>query len=62
MKIGLQLFTLRDETAKDFEGTLRQVAEMGYEGVEFAGYGDASAEEMRDLLNELGLGCFRKPC
>ncbi len=58
MKIGLQLYTLRDETAKDFAGTLRQVAEMGYEGVEFAGYGDASAEEMRDLLNELGLVAF----
>ncbi|BBH21752.1 sugar phosphate isomerase [Paenibacillus baekrokdamisoli] len=58
MKIGLQLYTVRDDTAKDFTGTLRQVAEMGYEGVEFAGYGDATAEEMRDLLNELGLEAF----
>ncbi|MFC5652793.1 sugar phosphate isomerase/epimerase family protein [Paenibacillus solisilvae] len=58
VKIGLQLYTLRDETAKDFTGTLRQVAEMGYEGVEFAGYGNASAEEMRDLLNEIGLAAF----
>lgn len=53
--IGLQMYTLRDETAKDFPGTLRKVAELGYEGVEFAGYGGIPAEEMRDLLKELGL-------
>ncbi|WP_219835863.1 sugar phosphate isomerase/epimerase [Paenibacillus sp. R14(2021)] len=58
MKIGLQLYTLRDETAKDFKGVLRQVAAMGYEGVEFAGYGDVPAEEMRDLLQELRLEAF----
>lgn len=55
MGIGLQLFTLRDETAQDFRGTLRKVAEMGYEGVEFAGYGGIPAEEMKALLDELGL-------
>lgn len=55
MGIGLQLYTLRDETAVDFEGTLRKVAAMGYEGVEFAGYGDIKAEAMRDLLQELNL-------
>lgn len=53
--IGLQLYTLRDATAEDFEGTLRKVAAMGYEGVEFAGYGGIEAEKMRDLLQELGL-------
>lgn len=55
MGIGLQLYTLRDVTAVDFEGTLRKVAAMGYEGVEFAGYGGIEAERMRDLLQELGL-------
>lgn len=55
LNIGLQLFTLRDETAADFRGTLRKVAELGYEGVEFAGYGDIPAEEMKALLDELGL-------
>lgn len=58
MKLGLQMYTLRDDTEKDFEGTLRQVAGMGYEGIEFAGYGDAPAEAMRDLLQELGLEAF----
>lgn len=55
LAIGLQLYTLRDVTNEDFEGTLRQVAAMGYQGVEFAGYGGIEAEKMRDLLQELGL-------
>jgi sugar phosphate isomerase/epimerase len=33
-RIGLMLYTVRAECAADFEGTLRAVAEMGYEGVE----------------------------
>jgi sugar phosphate isomerase/epimerase len=55
MGIGLQLYTLRNETANDMKGTLRKVAELGYEGVEFAGYGGIPAEEMKALLDELGL-------
>lgn len=55
MGIGLQLFTLREDLAKDFRGTLRQVAEMGYEGVEFAGYGGLPADELKQLLQELNL-------
>ncbi|WP_274650910.1 sugar phosphate isomerase/epimerase family protein [Paenibacillus humicola] len=55
MGIGLQLYTLRNELAQDFKGTLRKVAELGYEGVEFAGYGGIPADEMKSLLQELGL-------
>ncbi len=53
--IGIQLYTLRQETAQDFRGTLHRVAELGYEGVEFAGYGDIPAAEMKALLDTLGL-------
>lgn len=53
--VALQLYTVRDETAQDFSGTVRRVAEMGYTGVEFAGYGDLSAPAMVDLLAETGL-------
>jgi sugar phosphate isomerase/epimerase len=56
--IGLQLYTVRDETARDFTGTLRQVAQLGYTAVEFAGYGGLSANDMRSLLDELGLRAF----
>ena len=37
-KIGLELYTVRFDLAKDFEGTLARVAKVGYKEVEFAGY------------------------
>jgi len=53
--IALQLYTLRDLLAQDFEGTLRSVAEMGYVGVETANlFGDSPASAAR-LFRELGL-------
>lgn len=55
MTIALQLYTVRDETAKDFAGTLRRVAALGYTAVEFAGYGDLSSQQMRELLAETGM-------
>ncbi|GGE26194.1 sugar phosphate isomerase [Pullulanibacillus camelliae] len=53
--VGLQMFTLRDESEKDFAKTLEKVAEIGYQGVEFAGYGNLSAKELKALLDQLGL-------
>lgn len=53
--IALELFTVRDETARDFAGTLRKVAQMGYPAIEFAGYGGLSESEMVVLLQETGL-------
>lgn len=55
MPIALQLYTLRSETEKDFIGTLKKVAELGYQGVEFAGYGGLPADELRDALREFNL-------
>ncbi len=55
-KIGIQLYSVRDDLAADFEGTLRKVKEMGYEYVEFAGYfAGKSGEEIKALLDEIGL-------
>ncbi|WP_110113051.1 sugar phosphate isomerase/epimerase [Bacillus sp. CGMCC 1.16541] len=53
--IALQLYTLREETERDFIGTLEKVAELGYEGVEFAGYGGLQANELKSVLDRLGL-------
>jgi sugar phosphate isomerase/epimerase len=50
---ALQLYTLRDELGRDFEGTIRKVAAFGYRGVETAGFPDAKAAKA--LFNELGL-------
>src|SRR5947209_10100612 len=55
LQVALELYTVRDETSRDFAGTLRRVAEIGYAGVEFAGYGGLSAQEMAALLAETGL-------
>lgn len=54
-KIGLQLFSIREDCARDLPGTLKAVAGMGYEGVEFAGYYGRSAQELRELLGKFGL-------
>lgn len=53
--VGLQLYTVRNELEKDFEGTLAQVAEIGYPGVEFAGYFGRSAGEIAQLTSDLNL-------
>lgn len=37
-RIGLQLYTVRDDLQRDFAGTLERVAAIGYREVEFAGY------------------------
>jgi len=49
------MYTVRDDQARDFRGTVTKVARMGYPAVEFAGYGGLGAEEIRDLLGELGI-------
>src|SRR5262245_55279749 len=54
-KIGLQLYTVRNEMKKDFEGSLQKVAAIGYKEVEFAGYYDKSPKEILDILNRYSL-------
>ncbi|MBT2728905.1 sugar phosphate isomerase/epimerase [Bacillus sp. ISL-75] len=53
--VAVQMYTLREESEKDFAGTLKKVAELGFDGVEFAGYGGLTAKEVKSLLDELGL-------
>jgi len=53
--VALQMFTLREESAKDFAGTLKKVAELGYDGVELAGYHGLTPIEIKKLLDQLGL-------
>lgn len=54
-RIGLQLYTVRREMAKDVEGTLATVAAAGYKEVEFAGYFGKSPAEVRAILDRHGL-------
>lgn len=57
-KVGLQLYSLRDETKVDFQGTVEKVAKMGYKAVEFAGYGGLTPFQMKALLDDNGLEAF----
>ena len=55
MNYGLQLFSVRDVAAEDFEGALKAVAEMGYKMIEPAGFFGHPAEEVKAWLDEFGL-------
>jgi len=49
------MYTLRNESAKDFIGTLKQVAAIGYAGVELAGTYGLSMNQLAKVLDDLGL-------
>ena len=51
-QISLQLYTVREETARDMPATLREVAEIGYPAVEFGGL---APQEVKTILDDLGL-------
>ena len=55
--IGLQLYSVREDCKNDLPGVLKEVARMGYAGVEFAGYYGHSAADLRKMLDDLGLIC-----
>ena len=53
--IAIQLYSVRDDMAADFEGTLKKVKALGYDAVEFAGLYGKSAAEVKKLCEEIGL-------
>ena len=54
-QISLQLYTVREETARDMPETLRKISEIGYPAVEFAGYGNLTPQDLKMVLDDLGL-------
>jgi sugar phosphate isomerase/epimerase len=54
-KTALQLYSLRDLTKNDYAGIVRQVAAMGYDGVETAGFEGTTVPAAAALFKELGL-------
>jgi len=60
--VGLELYSVRDALSKDPEGTLRGVAQMGYQCVEFYApyfeWSDAQAKQTRKLIDDLGVRCY----
>ena len=59
--VGLELYSVRDELAKDVKGTVTAVAKMGYQVVEFYSpyyqWTPAYAREIRKLMDDLGIHC-----
>jgi sugar phosphate isomerase/epimerase len=60
--IGLELYSVREALKLDLEGTVRAVAQLGYQCVEFYApyfdWSDAHTKQMRKLLDDLGIRCF----
>src|ERR1700732_1716621 len=60
--LGLELYSVRQEFKKDPEATVRAVAQMGYQGVEFYApyfeWSESQTKQMRKLLDNLGIRCF----
>lgn len=54
-RVGVQLYSVRDLCGKDLIGTLKAIKEMGYAGIEFAGYYGKSAKELKTILDDIGL-------
>src|ERR1700753_25015 len=53
--IGLQLFTVMGQLGRDFEGTLKTVAQIGYREVETIGSFGRDPKAVRGLLDKYGL-------
>jgi sugar phosphate isomerase/epimerase len=55
--IGVQLYSVRQDLAKDYPGTLKQVAAIGYREVEAAGFYNHSASDVKQMMADAGLRC-----
>ncbi|MBN1669552.1 MAG: sugar phosphate isomerase/epimerase [Kiritimatiellae bacterium] len=53
--VSIQLYSVRDACKEGFPATLKKIAGMGYAGVEFAGLHGHTPEEIRNVLDDLGL-------
>jgi sugar phosphate isomerase/epimerase len=60
--VGLELYSVRNALKQDLEGTVRAVAKMGYQCVEFYApyfdWSEAQTKDMRKLLDDLGIRCY----
>lgn len=57
LPLGLQLYSVRNLLPKNYEGTLKQLAAIGYQEVEAAGFFNHSAIEVKKAMNQAKLRC-----
>lgn len=55
LPVAVQLYSVRDEMEKDFYGTIRQMKELGYDGVEFAGLFGEEPAKIKAFCDEIGI-------
>lgn len=55
LPVALQVYSIREEAAKDFKKAMKAVKEIGYDGVELAGLYGIPAAEIKKVLDEVGL-------
>ena len=55
LPVAIQVYSVRDDAAADFEGTLKKIREYGYDGVEFAGLYGKTPDEVAELCRKTGL-------
>ena len=55
LPIAVQVYSVRDDAAADFKGTIQKLKDMGYDGVELAGLYGMTATEVRAALDEVGI-------
>ena len=60
--VGIEMYSVRNELKRDPEATVKAVAQMGYEGLEFYGpyfdWTEPQTKQMKKLLDDLGIHCF----
>ena len=57
LPLGLQLYSVREMLPKDYDGTLKQIAALGYQEVEAAGFFGHTAQQVKDAMSATGLHC-----
>jgi sugar phosphate isomerase/epimerase len=55
LPVAVQIYSVRDDAARDLRGTLKEIKAMGYDGVEFAGLYGYAPEDIRAMCEEIGL-------
>ena len=57
LPLGIQLYSVRKQLPSDYEGTLKQIAALGYREVEAAGFYNHSASQVKQAMQQAGLHC-----
>ena len=55
LPVAVQVYSVRDDAAADFAGTMKKIKEIGYDGVELAGLYGLSPAQIKSAIEEAGL-------